>query len=316
MPDHSPPTGPNRKRGREVAERMWSITFDDTSSLKTIFDVIAHVINEVPIHVRNVDGQWRLEVNTKDYAVSVWVSVRLVLDNVIAPSTGVDDFTVDSKVLSYAIESAGSHNSITFDCHDVGGQTKVLHIGIIDADHPKHDNVMKLPILDIIGDDGCAMPGFDVDMTVELDMIKMREIIKKGRRALSEFIRIIVHIFPGGGPNFPSLTKFVVKGDKAECEMCFYNKTAEQPDGTRVIYTVTQDDTLAEEEFDGGSGDMVFDNTFPIDKIDVFVKNVTCRLIMAQVRQNMPMVLNYHLGGVTDDSSHIRYIVAPTVEGL
>lgn len=315
MPDHSPPTGLSRKRGREVAERTWSITFDDISSLKTIFEVIASVINEVTIHVRNVDGQWRLEVDAKDYAVTCWVSVRLVLDNVIAPRTGIDYFTVDSKFVLYSIESAGSHHSIMFDHYDVAGSTKVMHIGIVDADHPKHDNVMKLPILEIVND-GCELPGFDVDMNVELDAIKMREIIKKGRRALSEFIRIIVHLFPGGGPNIPSLTKFVVKGDKAECEMCFYNKTAEQPDGTRVIYTVTQDDNLTEEEFDVGSGDVVFDNTFPIDKIDAFVKTITCRTIMAQVRQNMPMVLNYHLGGVTDHSSHIRYIVAPTVDGL
>ena len=49
----------------------------------------------------------------------------------------------------------------------------------------------------------------------------------------------------------------------------------------------------------------------PIEKIDAFVKNIPVRMIVAKLKNGMPLMLTHHLGSGEDEESHVRFLVAP-----
>ena len=73
------------------------------------------------------------------------------------------------------------------------------------------------------------------------------------------------------------------------------------PDGTDDLFEIDEVDP-------------VFDELFPLAKIEAFVKTVPSRMLTAKLNQqhpNNPLMFTHALNGAEDDSSHIHFLIAP-----
>ena len=86
-----------------------------------------------------------------------------------------------------------------------------------------------------------------------------------------------------------------------------------EDDGSIVVRAVG--DCNDELPFDE-SWEEMYDHMFPMDKIEAFLKNMQCRIVTGKAAPNLPLMLEHPLGGSTDSTSYIRFLVAHTVEDV
>ena len=142
---------------------------------------------------------------------------------------------------------------------------------------------------------------------IEIDLPRLREVIKKARAWHSERLRVQIYLRDAGAKQC-SLVKFCVEGD-ARYEQSFYNEATRDVDGSLRIRAVNEGEA---HERSLGMCAPHFEGVFLLDKIEAFVKILPTRMVFAEVSAGMPIMLWHQLGGSADDVySRIRFLVAP-----
>ena len=106
-----------------------------------------------------------------------------------------------------------------------------------------------------------------------------------------------------------SVVVFSCKGDPSH-EQKFCNETARGDDGSLVVRAAPDG---IDELFDLEDAEPIFEDVYPIEKVNAFVslKNLHVGMLLAKASKGMPLMLTHSLNGVSDDSSHVRFLVAP-----
>ena len=68
---------------------------------------------------------------------------------------------------------------------------------------------------------------------------------------------------------------------------------------------------MLSDAFDTDEIDPVYEGIFPVEKVTGFMKPLQCRMLVAKLKQNEPIMFSHCIGGSTDEVSHIRYLIAP-----
>lgn len=294
-----------RKRSRPAAD--WTLTFIETTALRNVVEAAAAVMQRVTFKVAKVGSCYFLMVDGADVGYTCCVSARLQLHKVEFVAEELDEFTfcVDCKQILYSIETpSASHCSLV-----VEGRVEdaSICIRLLNPDVKSHEDASRLSTY-VDADETCSLASIDFKINIEIDLVKLKEIIKKGRRARAEFLGIKIHNCVLRGKEL-SLVVFQVAGD-TEHEMFFMHESPTDEDGSRVVRAVADGDEPLMEEVE----DAVFDAKYPIEKIDAFVRTLSTRMVMAKVMEGMPLMLTHNLGPTDEESSYIRFLIAPSTE--
>lgn len=295
-----------RKRGRSTPE--WAITFDDTVSLRCIVESAAAVMSRVIFRVAKIDGSFSLMVDGADMGFTCCVSARLQLDKVSFPggANGLSEFTfcIDCKQVLYSIDIP----SFAHGCLTMEGHTSSATVHLIMADpSQKTSEVCSVLKTFVDGPPPQSLCALDYKMMLEIDVPRLREIVKMARKARAEHLSICIYTRVIGCQE-RSLVIFAVQGE-SDHEEIFFNEMTRHEDGSLIVRA--SPDGLDEQPCDMQENECVFEGVFQIEKIDAFVKNIPVRTIDARVQSGMPLMLTHKLAAGDDEQSHVRFLVAP-----
>lgn len=294
---------------RSKPQPDWEIVFEDSSALRLIVETVSAVMSRVMVKVvKRSNGLFFLCVDGHDAGSTCCVSARLHLETVtwtLAEDESSEfTFCVECKHVLTALDpsTSGGALKIQGNSHDA-----TVTFRIQDPDQPSHEDVSELSTF-VDGDSRYTLSAMDFQTILEIDLSKLREIIKKARKSQAEILRIRVFIEDKGSKKY-SLIIFSVRGDNQKHEQMFCNEINYHDDGSMVVRAAADGENNI---FDTEHMDSVFDHSFPVDKIESFVKNLPTRMMMAKVKSGLPMMLSHNLKGANDDTQHIRFLVAAT----
>lgn len=302
----------SRKRTTRTPE--WRILFEDASALRGVVDAVSAVMQRVIFKVAKPPNSdtYMLMFDGADVGMTCCVSARLHIDSLTMNGEEEEfQFCVECKHLSVAIDNPScAHGSLVMEGHS----DATIHIRMQDPEQRSHADCSELStFVDALKQ--IELNTLDFKLNIEIDLSKLREMIKKARKTHAEHIRIQIFLRDEGTKQ-QSLVIFSVRGDAYHCQK-FSHETSKDEDGSLRVRAVADGDMHLEEDVDVTPE---FEGLFPVEKIDAFIKILPCRMIIAQVMQGMPLMMTHKLGGgvagnSATEESRIRFLIAPINEG-
>lgn len=296
---------------RTRPEPQWTIYLDDASGLRSILDAVGAVTQRVIFRVSKSEssGNYQLMFDGADVGMTCCVSARLHIDNVVFDVPNSDDeftFCIDCKQLHIALDNPScAHGSLMLQYRS----DATIHCRMQDPEQLSHADCSELNTF-VDGSEPIKLNDLEFDMRLEIDLSKLREMVKKATKCHSEHLRIQIY-FRNMGSRQYSLVVFSVRGDAYHCQK-FSHETSRDEDGSLRVRAVADGET-----------DMVEDDVapeyeavFPVEKINSFIKILPCRMIVATIKQGMPLMMTHKLGGgassssTSADDSQVRFLIA------
>ena len=214
-------------------------------------------------------------------------------------------FCVDCKQLHVALDTPScAHGSLMIQYHS----DATIHCHMQDPEQLSHADCSELNTF-VDGSEPIRLNDLEFDMRLEIDLSKLREMIRKANKCHSEHLRIQIYFRNVGNRQF-SLVVFSVRGDGLHTQK-FSHETSRDEDGSLRVRAV------ADGEADMVEGDSApeYEALFPVERINSFIKILPCRMITATIKQGMPLMMTHKLGGgITSsnasDDSQVRFLIA------
>lgn len=293
------------KRQKKLSGKAtWTITFQDASSFRSVVESVGAIMPRVLFKVEKEEDQWFLTTDGSDASVTCFLSARLKLDDVVVESNETSfRFCVECKHVANAIDS-GCIQSVVVQGFEQDAKIKIT------AKDPDRTSYEDGAILNTFmeTETGDKLDDMQYTQMLEIDLGKLKEIIKKARKAHAEHLRIQI-ILKMVASTERSCVIFSVDGEQYH-DQKYFHETSQSTDGSRVVRAAPDG---SHDMFDDETEEAVFDHMFLLDKIEAFVKNIPCKMITAKVRKGIPMMMEYDLNGEGKDS-HIWFLVAPVNE--
>lgn len=308
------PSTTRGKRTRNTPE--WTILFDSTTALRGVVDAVAAVMQRVIFQVKKPEGSdhYMLMFDGADVGMTCCVSARLRIDTVTFGKEEREnfEFCVECKHLQVAIDTSScAQGSLVMEGHS----DATIHVRMQDPKQRSHAEYSELQTFVDGGSEPVKLHDMDFDDKIEIDLCKLRDMIKKARKIHAEHLRIEVYL-RDEGPKQLSLVVFSVRGD-AFHETQFLHETSRDEDGSLRVRAAADGEYDLEDVAEHMTPK--FQGLYPVDRVDAFVKILPVNMIVASVMQNMPILMTHRLGGgiasTGSDDSHIRFLIAPINEG-
>ena len=291
---------------RRLRTPSWEAKFDDVAPLRSIVEAVQNVVTRVTFKITRQDSEspYFLKIDTADVAYVSCISVRYQLDKVI--NNGSDNeikFCVDCKHIAPCLANIRQEHTLTLEGHEDQASPKVV-IRTCDPDHPSHETTTELDTF--VDSDNVQLFPMDHDIMLEIDLIMFRGLLKQAQVAKADQIVIRIYIKEMAGQTI-SFTHFSVQGEfKHSSSFC--HEVSKDEDGSMIVRAAT--DSM-HNLFDTDDIEPIYEGIFPVEKVSGFMKPLQCRMLVAKVKQNMPIMFSHCIGGSTDDVSHIRFLIAP-----
>jgi hypothetical protein len=297
----------NKRQRRELPE--WTIVFEDASSFRCIVESVEPLMSRPVFKIKRAGSQFLLTVDGADPTKTSFCSARLKLDNVtFADPESIPEeisFCLESKQILYSIDCA-AYSTCRLTIEACARTAKIMLI-VDDPDNPGV-SLERNELSTFVTETEEPLIDLQYDQTVDMDLVKLRNIIKKARKCHAEHLQLCIYA-RRVGQRKRSLVVYRVVGQS----------THEQLSSSDIVYTEDGSMTVSpvnamEDEFVPEASDVVFGGSFPIEKIDSFVKHLHVRVLTAKVAHGMPLMLCHKLASGEDDDDHIRLLVAPRNE--
>ena len=295
------PVGIKRK-GREPT---WSVRLEDISSLRAIVEAVQNVVPRVTFKInrQEADSPYFLKADCADVAYVSCISVRYQLDSVTCRNGDEIRFCLDVKHIIACLANLRQDHTLTIEGHEDQTVPKV-HIRSFDPESPSHESCYELSTF--VDSDNVQLFPMRFEMILEIDLLMFRGLLKNAVTAKAEQIIIRVSVMDTAGETI-SFTHFSAKGEY-DTASSFCHKVTRDEDGSMVVRAATDSDHKL---FDVEEMQPKYEGIFPVDKISGFVKPLQCRMIVAKVMSDKPIMFEHMIGGAADEKSKIRYLIAP-----
>lgn len=292
---------------RTGAMTDWSITFEDSAALRGVMEAVSAVVQRVSCRIiPSPDGGCQLAFDCRDPGFTCFLTARLRVETCSNCST-VISFCVECKHLLTAIESP----SCSHGCVIIEGNGDKINVRVHDPDRQSHAEYCTLNTF-VDEHTPEEMDEMEFDTKIELDIAKLREMLKKAKKTHAEHLRIRVNLLTNGTSQ-RSLVRFSVHGDAYYSQLFFHDAQQDEGGSLRVRAVNDGQNEVYEDLYDDENN--VYDATFPIDKIDAFTKILPCKVIEASVTRGIPLMMTHNFNGgvvnVPDEGSTIRFLIAP-----
>ena len=297
-------------RKRALPQPEWTIFLDDASGLRSILDAVGAVTQRVIFRVSKNEtlNTFQLMFDGADVGMTCCVSARLRIDNVVFDVPNDDNeftFCIDCKQLHIALDNPScAHGSLMLQYRS----DSTIHCRMQDPEQLSHADCSELNTF-VDGSEPIKLNDLEFDMRLEIDLSKLREMVKKATKCHSEHIRIQIFFRNVGNRQF-SLVIFSVRGDAYHCQK-FSHETSRDDDGSLRVRAVADGETDMVED----DSTPEYEALFPVEKINSFIKILPCRMITATIKQGMPLMMTYRLSGggsssAEADDSQVRFLIA------
>ena len=303
----------SKKRARPSVE--WTIMLDDSSGLRSVLDAVHAISQKVFFRVAKIEdtGNYMLMFDGADVGMSCVVTARLHIDNVVFENPKHDDeelsFCVDCKQLKIALNNPTcSHGSFSIQYYS----DATIHCRMQDPDQLSHeDNSILNTYVD--ARDPVKLDDMKFDIKLEIDVVKLREMIKKARDSHAEQLRIQIYL-RNDGLRQCSLVVFSVSGDSFHSQK-FSHETAREEDGSLRVRAAADGEAPV---WNGDDEKAEYEAVFPVHLLEAFIKILPHRMVAAMVTPGKPLMISHTLGGgivsSTKSDSTVRFLIAPINE--
>ena len=300
------------KRNRQTPQ--WTISLEDASTLRSAVVAVATVVARIKFEVsKNKSGNgYVINFEGRDPAMTCVVLAKLCVDNVVfsKPEDACDDFCfcVDCTQLQVALDAPSCARGLLVM---EGHADASIQLRIQDPEQRSHVERSVLNTYVIEHEERQQLNDLGFEIRIEMDVSRLREIIKKAHKIHAEHLRIQVYLRTVKAKQY-SLVVFSIKGESYHCQ-CYLHEPSRDEDGSMRVRAVAD----GEDDWEEPDDDPVFEGVYYRDKIDAFVKILPCRVVLAVVKQGMPLMMTHRLAGgmvATSDTSEIRFLIAPINE--
>lgn len=307
---------------RPAPPPSWTITFDDPSPLKAIVEAVSNVTRRASFKVvKGADTCFYLKVNSADSGYVCCIAARIKLDNVQfrdgkAPTKIDNDdddndddddikFCVDCKEIAACLSNILPQASVVLEGDDANATVSIRSFEL-----DTHAHEVKFTLSAYTDDDHVKIKPIDFKVMLELDVIMLKQLLRLAKTTGTEKVRLRVYFKDNDST---SVTVFSING-KLQAEQKFCADIVQSDDGSTVV-RAAPDGSTPLVDVDGMQPE--YDNSFLVDKLEGFLKTLQCRMIVSNIMpgsKGHPLMFNYRLGGSGDDSSHIRFLIAPSTD--
>lgn len=304
--------GTKRPLEQSAEPGAWVLRFQDVTSLKNVFEAAAAIESQVVFRVQNMQDVFYLKVEGCDIVHTCGIFARILIDEVDGVFFSEDtvpelEFCIDCKYFLYAIDNPScAHGTVTVQGNDNSSHVQVT---VQDPDCPSSLDTSTLATM-LEHED--AMDGdFHFDFLLEVELVKMKETIRKARRFKAEHLRVSIYIEKVGAAT-RSLVVYSLEGETGNChEQKFCHDVVMEQDGSQRTRAVS-DGTMP--ILDTVGKEPAFSDRYIVDKLDAFLKTVPGRVIIAKASKGIPLLFERSLNGSTEADSYIRFMIAPSVD--
>lgn len=287
----------------------WRLLFEDPAALVNLTESLHAVMNRVTFRVRLTGGEYFLHASGADPGQTCFVNARLKIDKVDFSSITRDyfEFRVDTKQFLYSInDSTCTQGMLIIEDRPA---TAEIVIRIQDPELPSHKNESVLSTF-VEPEQTDTLNPLDFKLIVEIGMKYLKEILKKAKDATAEHMEMTVKVQPHGS-KYRSITTFKVNGaTKHLLEDCADASKAE--DGSMIVRANGDGEANeGDDHMDDENCETSIRQTYPIAKIHAFVKNMHHTIVVAKMKQGMPLMLEHGIAGSINGESYVQFFVAP-----
>ena len=284
----------------------WCIEFGDITSFRSIVEMSAGVMQRVLFRVKESDGQYTMMVDGADLGFSCCVVARLNVTMAHiseemrsqAADSGVT-FCVDAKHVLWMLESA---TSCTVELRGLVEKASV-EIRLSDPSHPEHDESGRLDTF-VQEETTTNLQGMEYEYQVTFATSKVKDLLKRGKKAHAELFVLSISTVSRGPNKEAAVVTLKVNGD-IEFQQTFWFAVGKKADGSIMIMETPS------KEFSSEKYTEVFRNSFPLGKIEAFVRCLSAPTVTITLGKDVPMMMQYLLeGGIDPDAQYIRFLVA------
>lgn len=296
------------KRKNPPSTATWSFDVEDPGQLRTIVDVVHSVgLQKVTFKVALKNDAYYLMVEMMDNGRTCHVSAHLRLENT-PRLTEAFEFCVDCKQLKTALDTPSSAHCL-LRIEGYADPDPRVRVSFFD---PERNSAEDASTLVTFADDHPedADLEFTYTMSMEMDMIKLRELLKKAHSSSAEHLRISAHLVTTHSRDLSRIV-FQTRGQNGEeHEQIFCHEVPRASDGSKLFRAIADapkdmDEVAAEEET------LAFEGCYPVERLSAFIKHVTSRIVVARLDKSAPILLNHPLADPLDKTQYIRLLVGP-----
>lgn len=285
----------------------WTLVIEDVTPLQSILKAVTAFKSKVAVKLLAPDGDGHrfLAIDCPDMADICWVSARLLLDGDTneLPDEDVVVCVDCTKMALFLDNPTCQHLPLS-----MVGRGDSVELKMRDTTRNAHEKTCDLRTYDI--EENEVPDNMTFAFTIEFNVQSMKELLKQARRVRTEQMRIRVFMIPRGGVTV-SVVTYSIEGDDFLLEEKFCNETRRDDDGSTVVRAVADGNSSLVNTDDLTPA---YEGSFPVEKIDSFTKTINCSMLNAQVNTDMPIMFEHRIGGSSDNTSHIRFLVCPLNE--
>lgn len=299
---------------RKERTPLWTMVFDDASALRGVVDAVAAVMNRATFKVCREGDRYFLQFDGADPGMTCIVSARLHIDHVTFSTDNPDEdlsFCLECKQLIVAIDNPScAHCALRMEGFD-----ERVRVTMRDPEQCSFKDESEISTF-VDATEPIHPDDIQTDICLELDIAKLKEMIKKAKKSHTEHLRIQIYLVDQGSTQVSVVVISISGETNAYHAQTFCHHTHRGEDGSLTVRAAAD----GEVEVDDVSGmETAFDGTFPVDKIDAFVRVLPVRMISTRVQTAMPLIMTHELGGGgilggDHSKSSVRFLIAPIRE--
>ena len=319
----------SRKRAREPE---WTLVFHDASALRSMVEAVNAVdVQRVTFQISRVtptSTSYQLTTNTRDLPDTCCVTARLRIDTItfsaVEPPDDKIDFVLDADLLLCSLDNPScSHGSVQIESHDDAS----IRVVMCDPDQRSCCHMSTLrTFADANSSEDSIIP-IETKFVIDADLSKLRELLKKARKAKLEHLRIQIFLMDVRGRKV-SVTQFSVGDDEMVCfTQQFCAEVTSSEDGSLMVKAMAEEGEGYSASVQDVEPDL--DQSFAIGRVEAFLRTLPVRVVRMLLGPMRPMVVVHTLdhGSLAptpseraeeeeDDVSEIRFLIAPKLTEL
>jgi hypothetical protein len=299
MNEFSPPSKKLKKDNLE-----WKITFDQTQSLRTLFEVVGNILTRVSVGVKyeTSKGAHFLCIDSIDPRHVCMIQARLVCEKT---DRKIEDasFCVDSNILNNCLKNIPNHYSVDLEKRT---NSESIFIFAYETLSNSHTTIYEVPTL-VDEAESMQLQDMNYRYTIEIDLSTLRQIVKMSQQLRSQQIDLKVFEPDEEHPN-RSCISILSQGDATIQHNFYSNMVHESTQNTNIMRAVT--DATSPDGCDENLKE-VYNESYSAQYLNYFLKSMERQIITMKLSPGQPLILHYPLGA---DRSYICFVLAPKAE--
>lgn len=287
------------KRAKSIE---WQITFDQTQSLRTMFEVVGNILTRINVRITKTTDSNRpfLCIDSIDPQHVCMIKARLQCEKSMNLNEE-KEFCVDANIINSCLKNTPNDYSIDITKMYGSDNISMRAYESLSNSHTLHYDIPTLV------DDSERMNLTDLQYkyTIEIDLGLLRNIVKMSGSLRSEHMQISVLETEKEESSQISIS---AKGDATITHNFFSSIVHDSANDTCTIKAMTES-SAPESELT--SLRLKYKESYSVKFLNYFLKSMERTLITMKLSENKPLILHYPLGA---EKSFICFVLAPHVE--